>query len=135
MEFWGDLKKKKKTSLEGYVDHVIYRDYILNRRFFIFFIYCSLACSWDFRDQGGTENAAVLSSQEESSDRGNASRLFLLLPSQRRAHNCHASYRPRAIHQNTKQCRSAVKDFHNVEGRTDTSFGFGTCRRKALSSL
>ena len=30
-----------ETSLEGSMDHIIYRDYILNRRFFI---YCSLAC-------------------------------------------------------------------------------------------
>ena len=33
-----------KTFLEGSVDHVIYRDYIVNRRFFI---YCSLATSPD----------------------------------------------------------------------------------------
>ena len=32
--------KKKKFFLEGFVDHVIYRDYIVNRRFFI---YSSLA--------------------------------------------------------------------------------------------
>ena len=31
-----------KTFLEGSVDRVIYRDYIVSRRFFI---YCSLACS------------------------------------------------------------------------------------------
>ena len=34
--FWGFLE----IFLEGSVDHVIYRDYIVNRRFFI---YCSLA--------------------------------------------------------------------------------------------
>ena len=38
MEFGGDFLK---TFLEGSVDRVIYRDYIVNRRFFI---YCSLAC-------------------------------------------------------------------------------------------
>ena len=32
-----------KTILEGSVDHVIYRDYIVNRRFFIF---CSLASGY-----------------------------------------------------------------------------------------
>ena len=32
-----------KTFSEGFVDHVIYRDYIVNRRFFV---YCSLACLW-----------------------------------------------------------------------------------------
>ena len=31
-----------ETALGGFVDHVIYRDYIVNRRFFI---YCGLACS------------------------------------------------------------------------------------------
>ena len=31
-----------ETFLEGSVEHIIYRDYIVNRRFFI---YCSLACS------------------------------------------------------------------------------------------
>ena len=30
-----------ETFLQGSVDHIIYRDYIVNRRFFI---YCSLAC-------------------------------------------------------------------------------------------
>ena len=35
--FWGDFLK---TFLEGSADHVIYRDYIMNQRFFI---YCSLA--------------------------------------------------------------------------------------------
>ena len=35
--FWGIFLK---TFLEGSVDHIIYRDYIVNRRFFI---YCSLA--------------------------------------------------------------------------------------------
>ena len=34
--FWGFFE----TFLEGSVDHIIYRDYIVNRRFFI---YCSLA--------------------------------------------------------------------------------------------
>ena len=37
MEFWGDFFK---TFLEGSVEHIIYRDYVVNRRFFI---YCSLA--------------------------------------------------------------------------------------------
>ena len=37
MEVLGDFLK---TFLEGSVDRVIYRDYIVNRRFFI---YCSLA--------------------------------------------------------------------------------------------
>ena len=41
MELYCGLKKKK-TFLEGFVDHVIYRDYIVNRRLFI---YCSLASS------------------------------------------------------------------------------------------
>ena len=39
MEFLGDFLK---TFLEESVDLIIYRDYIVNRRFFI---YCSLACS------------------------------------------------------------------------------------------
>ena len=34
-----------KTFLEGSVDHIIYRDYTVNRRFFI---YCSLACTCSF---------------------------------------------------------------------------------------
>ena len=38
MEF---LEYFLETFLEGSVDHVIYRDYIVNRRFFM---YCSLAC-------------------------------------------------------------------------------------------
>ena len=37
-KFWGIFK----TFLEGSVDHIIYRDYIANRRSFI---YCSLACT------------------------------------------------------------------------------------------
>ena len=43
MEFGGLEGKKnpKKNFLEGSVDHVIYRDYTVNRRFFI---YCSPAC-------------------------------------------------------------------------------------------
>ena len=36
--FWGFFE----TFLEGSVDHIIYRNYILNRRFF--FTYCCLAC-------------------------------------------------------------------------------------------
>ena len=36
--FWGFFE----TFLEGSVDHVIYRNYTVNRRFFV---YCSLACS------------------------------------------------------------------------------------------
>ena len=40
MEFRGDLKKK--TFLEGSVDHITYRDYKVNRRSFI---YCRLACN------------------------------------------------------------------------------------------
>ena len=36
---WNFFKGLKKTFLEGFVDHVIYGDYIVNRRFFI---YCSL---------------------------------------------------------------------------------------------
>ena len=32
-----------ETFFEGSVDHFIYRDYIVNRHFFI---YCSLACMW-----------------------------------------------------------------------------------------
>ena len=39
MEFGGGFFQ---TSLEGSVDLIICRDYIVNRRFFI---YCSLACS------------------------------------------------------------------------------------------
>ena len=39
---WIFLSRIFKTFLEGSVDHVIYRDYIVNR---CFFIYCSLACS------------------------------------------------------------------------------------------
>ena len=39
MEFSGDFFE---TFLEGSVDLIIYRDYIVNRRFFI---YCSLACA------------------------------------------------------------------------------------------
>ena len=35
---WGFFE----TFLEGFVDHVMYRDYIVNRRYFI---YCSLATS------------------------------------------------------------------------------------------
>ena len=34
--------KKKKSFLEGSVDRAIYRDYIVNQRFFI---YCSLVCA------------------------------------------------------------------------------------------
>ena len=45
MEFFGDLKKQT-TFLEGSVEHVINRDYIVNRRFFI---YCSLATTWERR--------------------------------------------------------------------------------------
>ena len=33
-----------RTFLEGSVDHIIYGDYIMNRRFFFFFWCCSLAC-------------------------------------------------------------------------------------------
>ena len=44
MEFWGDFLK---TFLEGAVDHFIYRDYIVNRRFFI---YCSLACVMEYNN-------------------------------------------------------------------------------------
>ena len=38
VEYLGDFLK---TFLEEFVDLIIYRDYIVNRRFFI---YCSLAC-------------------------------------------------------------------------------------------
>ena len=37
--------------LEGSVDHIIYRDYIANRRSFI---YCSLACMSTSGMEGGT---------------------------------------------------------------------------------
>ena len=42
VNFWGDFLK---TVLQGSVDHIIYRDYIVNRRSFI---YCSLACPPSF---------------------------------------------------------------------------------------
>ena len=38
MKFWGDFYE---TFLKGSVDHVIYRDYTVNRRSFIYY---SLAC-------------------------------------------------------------------------------------------
>ena len=38
------FKKTKQTFLEGSVDRAIYKDYIVNRRFFT---YCSLACVTD----------------------------------------------------------------------------------------
>ena len=57
MEFGEDFLK---TFLEGSVDHIIYRVYIVNRRFFI---YCSLACDWQskFMQDEQCQGDAVIS--------------------------------------------------------------------------
>ena len=64
MEFFGDFLKH---FLEGPVDLIIYKDYIVNRRFFI---YCSLATGAPDPIQGGEHSDSEHERRAEKNNTG-----------------------------------------------------------------